>query len=103
ALEPPAAQARVVVDEADDVLARRLAQLAEQAAAAAAGAHDQRAPLSRPALHHDEGTVERSLAEARGADEDRAEEPVDDEDALREVAPRLRRRDEDVGDELGEA
>ena len=33
ALQPPAPQARVVVDEADDVLAGRLAELAEQAAA----------------------------------------------------------------------
>ena len=41
--QPAAEQARVVVDEADDALARGLAQLAEQAAARAAGADDQRA------------------------------------------------------------
>ena len=38
---------RVVVHEADDVLARRLAELAEQAPAAASGADDQRAPPAR--------------------------------------------------------
>ena len=47
AVQPPPAQPRVVVDEADDALARRLAQLAQQAAAGAAGADDQR-PARRP-------------------------------------------------------
>ena len=45
ALDAAPAQPRVVVDEADDPLARRLAQLAEQAAAAAAGADDEVAAL----------------------------------------------------------
>ena len=41
ALDPPAPQPRVVVDEADDLLARGLAQLAQQAAARAPGADDR--------------------------------------------------------------
>ena len=41
AVHAPAAELRVVVDEADDALARRLAQLAHQAAAGPARADDQ--------------------------------------------------------------
>ena len=88
ALHPAAAQAWVVVDEADDVLARRLAQLAEEAAAAAARADDERAPPRVAVLDRAERVEERPLAEARGADQSDAEERVDDVDAGREVAER---------------
>ncbi len=84
-------QARVVVDEADDLLARRLAQLAQQAAARAPGADDQRA--AAVALGQRRARAEqRALAEARGADHDHAEQRVEDEDARREVAERRRER-----------
>src|SRR5205823_12387807 len=96
-------QAGVVVHEPADVLARGLAQLAQEASPAAAGADDERPPLALATFQHRERPEERPLAQARRADEDRAEEPVDDEDALREVAPRaLRREDEEVRGELRE-
>src|SRR3954447_14554951 len=70
----------------------------------AAGAKNERPPLALASFQHGERAEERPLAEPRRPDEDRAEEPVDDEDALREVAPRpLRREDEQVGGELREA
>ena len=53
-------QARVVVDEADDPLAGRLAELAEQAAPRAAGADDQ-----RPARLSRSRSVERARKSAR--------------------------------------
>src|SRR5207302_9038979 len=42
ALQAPPREARIIVDEADDLLAAGLAQLAQQAAAAAPRTHDQR-------------------------------------------------------------
>ena len=76
-----------VVDEADHALTRGLAQLAQQAAAGAAGADDQHAAhLVRP-RQLDE-VRDRALREARGDDRERADERVDDEHAAREVADR---------------
>src|SRR5439155_23281094 len=81
ALQPPAREARLVVDEADDLLAAGLAQLAEQASAAATRADDQRAPAPAASGQGRDGPHERTLPEARRPDEDGADEGVDDEDA----------------------
>ncbi len=99
ALKPPAPQARVVVDEAHDVLARRLAQLAEQAAAASSRADDQRPAARR--VERREPARSRSLPEPRRADEDDADERVDHEHALREVPEVAGRSEHAERDELG--
>ena len=57
----PPPQPRVVVDEADDALARRLAQLAQQAAARAARADDQR-PRCRSRSRSERDAARRSRA-----------------------------------------
>src|SRR5262249_31867264 len=59
ALHAPPPQLRIVVDEADDVLARSLAQLAQEAAAASARTDDERAPPRLPVLDRAERVVER--------------------------------------------
>ena len=90
AVHAAAAQPRVVVDEADDALAGRLAQLAHQAAAGAAGADDQRrAGPARSRTDSRPSTSARS-AKREAAISDRAEQRVDDEERAREVAERLR-------------
>ena len=87
AVDAPAAQARVVVDEADDALAGRLAQLAHQAAAGASGADDQRASPGPVAVASAAPRDERRARPSREAPiSDRAEQRVDDEERAREVA-----------------
>src|SRR5215468_8613375 len=101
-LQAPPREPRVVVDEADDLLAGGLAEFAQQAAAAAPGADDERAPpLAAPGEGRN-GPYEAALPEARRADDDDAHERVDDEDAARERAPDLRRVEDQVRDELGD-
>ena len=83
--------AAVVVDEADHAHARRLAQLAQQAAPAAAGADDQRPLLvGRGATSAPDRVRDAALPEARDADQQRAEQDVDEERAAREAVPRRR-------------
>src|SRR5205814_4809445 len=86
-LDAAAPEGGVVVDEADHVLSRRLAQLAEQAPSAPPGTDDHDAPLSPAADEGGEAARDRALPEAGGADQERADQCVDDEDPLREIAP----------------
>ena len=81
--------ARVVVDEADDALARRLAQLAHEAPPGPAGADDQRrgARCGREASAVPPMTIRSANRDA--GDRDGAEERVDDEERAREVAERV--------------
>ena len=79
AVDAAAAQARVVVDEADDALARGLAQLAHQAPAGPAGADDQRPPR-RAVAQRDRVPISEPLGEPRAADRDHADQRVDDEE-----------------------
>src|SRR6266498_5408257 len=65
ALEPPSCQARVVVDEPDDLLTGCLPQLTEQAAAAASRADDQGPPPAAPARQRRDRANESPLPEAR--------------------------------------
>ena len=100
ALEAGACADRVVVDEADDLLARGLAQLAQQAPPAAAGADDQRLPA--PPTGTTRAARRAALPEARRTDEHRADQRVDHEHALREVAEVADRREHAERDELRE-
>ena len=85
---PP--EPRVVVDEADDALAGRLAQLAQQAAPAAAGADDEHAALVSAADER-ANAARRARSQKRETPiEQRAEQHVDEEDAAREAVPRRR-------------
>ena len=102
AVDPPTAQARVVVEKSDDAFVRSLAELAQQAPAASAGTDDQHAALIAAAGDAGDECDERALSEAGGADEQRAEQRVDDEDRGREVAEVARRVDHGVGDHLGD-
>ena len=103
ALHSPPAQLRVVVDEAHDLLARSLAQLAEQAAAAPSGTDDQRPPARVPLLERRQRAEERALAEARGADEHDGDQRVDDVRAERKVAEGpVRAPDDADGQDLGQ-
>src|SRR5262249_47128094 len=86
-LETPAAKPRVVVHEADDHLAGRLAELAHEAPSGASGADDERAPTLRPPEQRTERTERGPLPEPRRPDQDGADQRVDDEDAPREAAP----------------
>ena len=99
ALEPAAAEARVVVDEADHRLAR-----ASRAARAAGCVRRGPAPTIRVRRRSPRSRSEwRPRTTARSpkrdsADQHRAEQRVDDEDGAREVARRARQREEDEGD-----
>ena len=88
-------QTRCVVDEADDALAGRLPQLAQQAASGPSGADDQDAAAGAAASEVERSgrsPVRRTAAAAIAA---AADECVDHEDAAREVADRsLRERDD---------
>ena len=95
ALDPLPAEVPVVVDEPDDTLSALLAQLAKQATAAPAGADDEDAPLVAPADERRERTSDASFPEARGADEERAEQEIDEEHAARESVPGDRRPEEE--------
>src|SRR5579864_9372405 len=101
-LDAAAAQRGVVVDEADDALAGRLAQLAQQASSAPAGADDEHATLVAAADERCEAARERTLPEARHADEERAEQRVDEVDAAREAVERHRRPREEERGGLGQ-
>src|SRR2546421_108704 len=90
-LKAPSAQAGVVVDEADDVFAARLSQLSQETAPGATGSDDQRSPSIAPPDESGQGAGCRSLPEARSADQKRADDGVDDEDAARKSTPGLRR------------
>src|SRR5581483_1628352 len=101
-LDAAAAQRGVVVDEADDALARRLAQLAQQAPAAPARPDDEHTTLVAAADEGREPSRERTLPEARHADEERTEQRVDEVDAAREAVERDRRPREEERDGLRE-
>ena len=79
AVDAAAAEARVVVDEADDALAGGLAELAHEASTGATGADDQGAACGAVAdaagADHD-----RPLGEAGADDRDHADQRVDDEE-----------------------
>src|SRR5262249_31081198 len=92
--EAAAAQAHVVVDEADDLHAGLLAELAREAAPASSRAYDERAPAVPGRAERRDAAVRRALGEARTADEEEAEHGVDDEDRAREVGAIPRRRHE---------
>ena len=95
ALEPAPTQRDVVVDERDDTLAGRLAQLPQQASTAATGSDDQRASLVPPPDERADAPRHRTLGEPRRADERRAQQEVDQEDAAWEAVPRDRRPHEE--------
>src|SRR5579862_1952847 len=86
-LQPAPAKALIVIDEADHALAWRLAELAQQAAPAAAGADDERPPLLATADQGGQPACERALPEAREPDEEGAQQDVDEEDAAGEAVP----------------
>ena len=101
ALQTPAAQPGVVVDEPDYDLAGCLTQLTQQAPSRPARTDDQRAPTFRATQQRAERAEGGAFPEARRADQHGADDRVDDEDAAREVAPDDGRRQEAVGHELG--
>src|SRR5581483_6100889 len=84
ALDATAPECGVVVDEADDALARRLAQLAQQAAAAAPGADDEDPPLISASDERRQPARERSFPETGEPDQEGAQQHVDQVDAARE-------------------
>src|SRR5262245_53846485 len=87
--------ARVVVEEADDALVAALAQLAGEAATRAARAHDEHA---RPLAPRAESLREQPERESGRADEQRAQDRVDDEDLERgEGADRPECDEDEVG------
>ena len=102
-MDPAAAQARVVVEER-----RRRARSGVSRSSRSRLRPLRPAPTIstrrwwlRPAIPADEAD-ERALAEAGGADEQRAQQRVDDEDRGREVAEVARRVDHGVGERFGD-
>src|SRR5262249_31347672 len=94
ALDAARAQSGIVVDEPDHTLTGRLAEFAQHAAAAAAGADEYDA--ARVASHElAKGVCDAALPEPGDADQHRAEQKVDQKGAAREPIPRNRRPDEE--------
>ena len=84
----PPAHGRVVVQEADHLLVRRLGELAREGTARAAGADDQDAPALAAAPELAE-LGQQPQHQARAATSDDAEQRVDEEDLEREGLERL--------------
>src|ERR1700746_1341058 len=84
-LDPPPPQRFVVVHEADDALAGRLPELAQEAATAASRADDEHSALVSPSDERGEASGKGALPEARDPDQERTEQHVDEVDAAREA------------------
>src|SRR4029077_7919523 len=100
ALQPAPGQPRIVVDEADDLLAGCLTQFAEETSPTSACPHDAGPVALGTAGERRDAAHEGTLPEAGGADQHGTDERVDDEHAPREGSPGLRRVEDEVRDDL---
>src|SRR2546430_10414359 len=79
-----------------------LSEFTQEAAPVPPGSDDERTPLGPPVAEACKPTVERTLGEARRADQNDRDQRVDDEDALREALEDRRHGHEDPRDQLGD-